>query len=237
MKRTDPDLSREAAYWSAGLLHVAGVDEAGRGPWAGPVVAAAVILPPAVAPAGLAGVRDSKQLSPRRREALYPTILFDRPGLGRRHRLIRGDRPAGHPAGHPPGHAPGRRRPGRDPAGPADRRRAPARPPAAPARPHPRRRPLPVHRRRLHHRQGHPGPAHGGDGRRATPATALPATRATAPAPTPWRFRSSAPARSTDGASRRWRVASRAGHGRRLAARPAPVPPPAPRAPSPACTP
>ena len=208
MKRTDPDLSREAAYWSAGLLHVAGVDEAGRGPWAGPVVAAAVILPPAVAPTALAGVRDSKQLSPRRREALYPTILADRPGLGRRHRLARGDRPAGHPAGHPPGHAPGRRRPGRDPAGPAHRRRAPARPPAAPARPHPRRRPLPVHRRRLHHRQGHPGPPDGGDGRLPPRLRIRPPQGLRHPRPRPGARGARPRARSTGGALRRWRADS-----------------------------
>ncbi len=52
--------------------HVAGVDEAGRGPLAGPVVVAAVILDPARPIAGLA---DSKRLSARRREALYPLIL------------------------------------------------------------------------------------------------------------------------------------------------------------------
>ena len=45
---------------------VAGVDEAGRGPWAGPVCAAAVILPPR---ARIAGVDDSKRLTPERREA------------------------------------------------------------------------------------------------------------------------------------------------------------------------
>jgi ribonuclease HII len=50
---------------------VAGVDEAGRGPLAGPVVAAAVILDPARIPAGL---DDSKKLSPARREALYEAI-------------------------------------------------------------------------------------------------------------------------------------------------------------------
>ena len=46
---------------------VCGVDEAGRGPWAGPVCAAAVILDPATAPAGL---NDSKKLSHLKREAL-----------------------------------------------------------------------------------------------------------------------------------------------------------------------
>jgi ribonuclease HII len=50
---------------------IAGVDEAGRGPWAGPVFAAAVILPPGPP---LPGLDDSKRLSPRRREALEPLI-------------------------------------------------------------------------------------------------------------------------------------------------------------------
>lgn len=56
---------------SDGLTLVAGVDEAGRGPLAGPVVAAAVILPPGDPIAGLA---DSKLLSPARREALADEI-------------------------------------------------------------------------------------------------------------------------------------------------------------------
>jgi ribonuclease HII len=54
------------------------VDEAGRGAWAGPVVAAAVVLPPDPAIAGrLAGVADSKQLSPRQREYLLIAILAE----------------------------------------------------------------------------------------------------------------------------------------------------------------
>ncbi len=54
---------------AAGLL--AGVDEAGRGCWAGPVVAAAVVLPPGWAPDGL---DDSKKLSPRQRTAVFDEI-------------------------------------------------------------------------------------------------------------------------------------------------------------------
>jgi len=54
-----------------GARAVAGIDEAGRGPLAGPVVAAAVILAPGDAPDG---VNDSKLLSPRRREALHDLI-------------------------------------------------------------------------------------------------------------------------------------------------------------------
>ena len=51
---------------------IAGVDEAGRGPWAGPVVAAAVILDPSDMPEGL---NDSKKLSEKKREALFGQIL------------------------------------------------------------------------------------------------------------------------------------------------------------------
>jgi ribonuclease HII len=56
---------------------VAGLDEAGRGAWAGPVCAAAVVLPlddPDLL-SSLSGVRDSKQLSPKQREGLLPAIL------------------------------------------------------------------------------------------------------------------------------------------------------------------
>lgn len=59
---------------------VAGIDEAGRGPWAGPVVAAAVILDPDAIPAGIA---DSKVLLPEEREALLPRIMATaRVGVG-----------------------------------------------------------------------------------------------------------------------------------------------------------
>ncbi len=58
----------------AGQALVAGVDEAGRGAWAGPVVAGAVILNPADVEV-LRAVNDSKQLSPRQRAELYPAII------------------------------------------------------------------------------------------------------------------------------------------------------------------
>lgn len=67
-----PDFSREWKFYEinpGGLI--AGVDEAGRGPWAGPVVAAAVILDPRAIPAGL---NDSKKLSAARREALFAQL-------------------------------------------------------------------------------------------------------------------------------------------------------------------
>lgn len=73
-----PDFALERA---AGGI-VAGIDEAGRGPWAGPVVAAAVILDPATLPSSLAGgIDDSKALSSARRRDLYRGLL-DRAEIG-----------------------------------------------------------------------------------------------------------------------------------------------------------
>ena len=69
----------EGMYRRRGYRQIAGVDEVGRGPLAGPVVAAAVILPEKGIPARLL---DSKQLSPRRREELYPIILSQALGVG-----------------------------------------------------------------------------------------------------------------------------------------------------------
>ena len=54
-------------------LRIAGVDEAGRGPLAGPVVVAAVVFPPGRTPVN--GLADSKQLGPDRREELFPRIV------------------------------------------------------------------------------------------------------------------------------------------------------------------
>jgi len=61
----------EQEYSQAGMRYIVGVDEAGRGPLAGPVVAAAVCLPPQ---ANLPGVQDSKTLTAARREVLYDQI-------------------------------------------------------------------------------------------------------------------------------------------------------------------
>ena len=69
-----PDDSLESALRARGLIQVAGVDEAGRGPLAGPVAAAAVILPPGWRCEGL---DDSKKLSPPKRERLYEVITAD----------------------------------------------------------------------------------------------------------------------------------------------------------------
>lgn len=67
-----PDYSHETMLLSRGAHSIAGVDEAGRGPLAGPVVVAAVRLDPNRIPTGL---NDSKKLSAERRDALYDEIL------------------------------------------------------------------------------------------------------------------------------------------------------------------
>lgn len=67
-----PDFSMEMAARKRGLWPVAGTDEAGRGPLAGPVVAAAVVLDPDNIPDGL---HDSKQLSAAKREMLFARIM------------------------------------------------------------------------------------------------------------------------------------------------------------------
>ena len=80
----------ERALLEKGIWPVAGVDEVGRGPLAGPVVAAAVVLPPAWIregmPAELRGLNDSKQLSATQREAFFERLVGDagiRVGIGR----------------------------------------------------------------------------------------------------------------------------------------------------------
>lgn len=71
-ENTAPDFSLENAAFARGLIRVAGVDEVGRGPLAGPVTAAAVVLDPNNIPDGL---NDSKKLTAKRREALTEEIL------------------------------------------------------------------------------------------------------------------------------------------------------------------
>jgi ribonuclease HII len=72
MQKFRADLSFETAANARGFAAVAGVDEVGRGPLAGPVTAAAVILDPARIPEGLA---DSKALTAKRRDYLFDLIL------------------------------------------------------------------------------------------------------------------------------------------------------------------
>jgi len=74
--KTDPSTSFESVLWDDGLIHIAGLDEAGRGALAGPVSVGAVILPndKTLLSSTLTGARDSKQMTPRKRETLAPRI-------------------------------------------------------------------------------------------------------------------------------------------------------------------
>ena len=69
----------ESAAWRRGITRLAGVDEAGRGPLAGPVVAAAVVLEPG---ARIAGVDVSKRLPPEERRRLFDVIRERAVGVG-----------------------------------------------------------------------------------------------------------------------------------------------------------
>lgn len=80
MGGSGPDFTIELAAMRKGAKLVCGIDEAGRGPWAGPVVAAAVVLDPGSIPQGL---NDSKALNEAQREALYAPIMASaRVGIG-----------------------------------------------------------------------------------------------------------------------------------------------------------
>ena len=73
-----PKITEERKLWRQGYQFVACIDEAGRGPLAGPVVAAAVVLtkPSLGRPKlGLSKLRDSKKLSPKRREEIYAKVV------------------------------------------------------------------------------------------------------------------------------------------------------------------
>ncbi len=72
-------LAWEREIWKLGDLAIAGVDEAGRGPLAGPVVAAAVIFKSDI---HLTGVNDSKKLSAKQRETLFEQICMHAKGIG-----------------------------------------------------------------------------------------------------------------------------------------------------------
>ena len=74
MFRAVPSRREELRLFREGYEFVAGVDEAGRGPMAGPVVAAAVVLPKRMKGARRSLIRDSKQLTPRQREDLFSYI-------------------------------------------------------------------------------------------------------------------------------------------------------------------
>lgn len=80
-RRPLPTLRPERKAWRAGALVVAGLDEAGRGPLAGPVVAAAVVIDRGFLESGFAaaypGLTDSKQLSAARREVFQKSLVAD----------------------------------------------------------------------------------------------------------------------------------------------------------------
>ena len=72
LKRTAPGLHNERAAWDAGDDVVVGIDEVGRGSWAGPLTLAAVVVPK---DRRVNKIRDSKQLRPHEREALFDRIV------------------------------------------------------------------------------------------------------------------------------------------------------------------
>ncbi|MDD2309055.1 MAG: ribonuclease HII [Desulfuromonadaceae bacterium] len=72
-------LKFEKAAYISGYRYVAGIDEAGRGPLAGPVMAAAVIMPPGLS---IIGVDDSKKLTPVKREKLFDIIMAQALSVG-----------------------------------------------------------------------------------------------------------------------------------------------------------
>jgi ribonuclease HII len=70
-----PTFAEEEKLIAQGYKFIAGIDEVGRGPLAGPVVAAAVILPLEERPSWLSKVRDSKQLKPSQRESIFDCLM------------------------------------------------------------------------------------------------------------------------------------------------------------------
>ncbi len=77
-----PTFAEERVLQKQGYRYIAGIDEAGRGALAGPVAAAAVILPRRVRGSWLSQVRDSKQLTPRKRELLFHHIHTEAVAVG-----------------------------------------------------------------------------------------------------------------------------------------------------------
>ncbi|TWT16688.1 ribonuclease HII [Streptococcus sp. sy010] len=72
LERLEAMLSYEKSYWAKGYELVAGIDEVGRGPLAGPVVAACVILPK---DCNITGLNDSKKIAKKKHQALYQEIM------------------------------------------------------------------------------------------------------------------------------------------------------------------
>lgn len=78
-RRIESMLNLERVLWNSGVQHIAGADEVGVGPLAGPVVAAAVVFPPGTF---IAGVNDSKRLSPKIRQKVVQAIRQKALGIG-----------------------------------------------------------------------------------------------------------------------------------------------------------
>jgi ribonuclease HII len=157
--RIVPTFDLEAAELALARGPVAGVDEAGRGPWAGPVVAAAVILDPAHIPDG---INDSKVLEPEERERLYrrirATAFAIGVGVGEVERIDRDNILAATMWAMAAAVGGLEQQPK---LVIVDGNRAP---PLRRAYGRQGRRQVPLHRRRLHSRQGHARPADGGAG-------------------------------------------------------------------------
>jgi len=79
MKHNQINLEIERTLWTKGIENIAGMDEAGRGPLAGPVVSAAVIFPKEII---IEGVNDSKKLTANQREELFKIISEQALGIG-----------------------------------------------------------------------------------------------------------------------------------------------------------
>ena len=75
---TKPTLNLEKQLWRQGYQNIIGLDEAGKGAWAGPIVAAAVVLPKKINTKEL-GLNDSKKLSPQKREQVFLKIIKNIP--------------------------------------------------------------------------------------------------------------------------------------------------------------
>ena len=88
MKHSYVNLEIECGLWLQGIKHIAGVDEAGRGPLAGPVVAAAVIFPEEFI---IENVDDSKKCTAKQREELFALIMKQAISVGSRHCRPRSD--------------------------------------------------------------------------------------------------------------------------------------------------
>ena len=192
-------LERERALWDAGIERVAGVDEAGVGPLAGPVVAAAVIFPSGC---GILGVNDSKSFGARAARGAGGGDPRARYRLRRLRRRAGRDRPHQRLPGHASGDGAGAGRARNAAAARAGGREAHPGLRPAPGGDHQGGRTLSRDRRRVDPREDDTRRVDARVRPQPTPATASPSTRAIAPRRTGTRSAAWARAPSTGGASR-----------------------------------